>query len=423
MRSVRLGDRSVPAVGAGDVSLSIAASRGVDRRDVERALTVALELGLSLVDIHPGEDDAERLAGEVIRSLRMRDSAIAAVTIPLLAGRDTPIERLPPRYIQARVETALRNSKLDALPLAQVPLRPAWLSSKVWLEIEGTAARLVREGKVLAWGARLDDEDIATAARDDDRGDREIVGELRSSSRDGGPGDREVFDTSGSSSRDDDRGDREVSDALRSLIAVAWFVSLSVPFSLCARAAETLIAAATAPVPIGPEPPPPAPVAQTSSLILSAFEITAPIPTVTPKPPRRTAPLAIFARHPLAGGALAGTLGPGVKLAQRDDRTALDTATLDRIALEVARLAPLVRTVPPAARATEASRAVLERNKKHEHVGAVTLAELALRYVVDRGAIALPRLHRHTLVTDALIAAASDPLPERAIAWILDGET
>ncbi|MGE0400043.1 MAG: hypothetical protein AB7T06_25225, partial [Kofleriaceae bacterium] len=227
MRSVRLGDRSVPAVGSGDVSLSIAASRGVDRRDVERALTVALELGLSLVDIHPGEDDAERLAGEVIRSLRMRDSAIAAVTIPLLAGRDTPIERLPPRYIQARVETALRNSKLDALPLAQLPLRPAWLSSKVWLEIEGTAARLVREGKVLAWGARLDDEDIATAARDDDRGDREIVGELRSSSRDGGPGDREVFDTSGSSSRDDDRGDREVSDALRSLIAVAWFVSLS----------------------------------------------------------------------------------------------------------------------------------------------------------------------------------------------------
>ncbi len=443
MRSVRLGDRSVPAVGSGDVSLSIAASRGVDRRDVERALTVALELGLSLVDIHPGEDDAERLAGEVIRSLRMRDSAIAAVTIPLLAGRDTPIERLPPRYIQARVETALRNSKLDALPLVQLPLRPAWLSSKVWLEIEGTAARLIREGKVLAWGARLDANDLddcehplgasehgerVLGASDGERvlgasdGER-VLGVKERGERVLGVkerGDRALD----ASEREEPKIEDDLADGLRSLLAVSWFVCVSIPFNLCARAAEPLIAAATAPVPLGPEPPPPASVAQTSSLIVSAFEITAPTPTVTAaRPPRRTAPLAVLARQPLAGGALAGALGPGVKLTPRDDRTALDTATLDRIALEVARLAPLVRTVPPAARATEASRAVLERNRKHEHVGAVTLAELALRYVIDRGAIALPRLHRHTLVTDALIAAASDPLPERAIAWILDGET
>lgn len=382
MRTARIGDRTVTAIGCGDLSLAIAAARGVDRRDVERAFTVALELGLSVADIHPGEDDAERLAGEVIRTQRKRDSVVAVTTVPLLAGRDTPLERLPPAYIQTRVETALRNSKLDALPLVQLPLRPSWLASKVWLEIEGTAARLIREGKALAWGARLADDDIGLAASPDSA---------------------------------------SLSDELRALLAVPWLVSLSVPYSLCARDAATLIAAATAPVPLGPEAPPAVSGPAISSLIVSAFDITTPIPArITPTPARRTSPLAIFARHPLAGGALAGTIGPGVKLAQRDDRNALDAPTLDRVALEVARLSPLVRTMPPAARSTEASRALLDRMEKRDHIGAVTLAELALRYVIDRGAIALPRLHRHTLVTDALIAATSDSLPEHAISWIHD---
>ncbi len=392
MRSVRLGERTVTAVGCGDLSLSIAAARGVDRRDVERALTIALELGLTLADIHPGEDDAERLAGVVIRSLRKRDSVIAATTLPLLAGRDTPIERLPPAYIQTRVETALRNTKLDALPLVQLPLRPSWPGSKAWPEIVGTAARLVREGKVLAWGARLDD-DLA----------EHITADTRKRDRDEPP------------------PEPTLSDDLRALIAEPWLVSISVPYSLCSRTAEPLVAEATAPVPLGPEAPPPMPTAPTSSLILSAFEITSPIPAIaTPKPARRSAPLAVFARHPLAGGALAGTIGPGVKLTPRDDRNAIDDATLDRIASEVARLSPLVRTMPPAARSTEGARALLDRMMKRDHAGAVTLAELALRYVIDRGAIALPRLHRHTLVTDALNAGASDPLPEHAISWILD---
>ncbi|MFN0245981.1 MAG: aldo/keto reductase [Kofleriaceae bacterium] len=402
MRTIRLGDRTVSTAGCGDVSLDIAASRGVDRRDTERALTVALELGLSIVDVHPGEDDAERLAGEVIRTLRLRDTVVTSTTVPLRAGRDTPIERLPPAYLVARVEAALRTTKLDALPLVQLPLRPAWLSSKVWLELEGTAARLIREGKVLAWGVRLDA---------DEHPDREA----------GAPSGQGSHESGRASDRDEPPPERrEISAELRALLAIPWFVSLSVPYSLCDRGAEPLIAAATAPVPSGPEAPPVAQAPPSSSLILSAFDITAPIPTLA-APMRRSTPLAVFARHPLAGGALAGTLGPGAKLTQRDDRNVLDAVALDRIALHVARLAPLVRTVPPAARATDASRALLERHRTYEHVGAVTLAELALRYVIDHGAIALPRLHRHTKVTDALIAAASDPLPERAIAWILDG--
>lgn len=443
MRTVRLGERTVTASGCGDLSLAIAASRGVDRRDVERALTVALELGLTLADIHPGEDDAERLAGDVIRALRLRDSVIVATAVPPRSGHDTPIQRLPPAYLQSRVEAALRNTRLDALPLVQLPLHPSWIASKAWPELEGTAARLVREGKVLAWGARLEDieSEPDRASDEPSRGQPAVSGAWVShDSRVRPRGDREarLGDRDAGAAPDGDRdagdawdcGERAVDGELRALLAVPWLVSLSVPYNLCARAAEPLIAAASAPVPLGPEAPPPAPPVSspTSSLIVSAFEITAPLATTTapmtsPKPTRRAAPLAVLARHPLAGGALAGTLGPGHKLAQRDDRNAIDDATLDRIALQVARLAPLARTLPPAARATEASREVHDRVKRREHAGVMTLAELALRYVIDRGAIALPRLHRHTLVADALIAAASEPLPAHANAWILDEES
>src|SRR5262249_59946658 len=67
--------------------------------------------------------------------------------------------------------------------------------------------------------------------------------------------------------------------------------------------------------------------------------------------------LAVLAREPLAGGALAGTLGPGAKLALRDDRRELD---LERIAVGVARLSRLVEREPPAARPTEAAKQIVE---------------------------------------------------------------
>jgi aryl-alcohol dehydrogenase-like predicted oxidoreductase len=117
MWSPSLGARSV---GIGEVGLAIAAARGNDRAGVSRALHVALETGLELVDL-AAEDDAERLAGEVIRDLRLRDKAIAAVRIQALSApraRDAPSDRMPLRYVQARVEAALRNTRLDALPLS-----------------------------------------------------------------------------------------------------------------------------------------------------------------------------------------------------------------------------------------------------------------------------------------------------------------
>ena len=360
MRTRSIGETTVSAVGAGDVSLAIAASRGVDHREVERALTSALAMGLSLVDVHP-EVDAERLAGEVVRSQRARDHAILTTHVERLAGREGPIEQMPPGYLQERVEAALRSTRLDALPLVLLELRPTWTTSRAWPELVGTAARLVREGKVLAYGASLSDEDAALPLEDHGK-----------------------------------------------LLAEHWLVALSVAFNACTRTALPLIEAATAAVTYGPEAPPPAP--GRAPMVVSMFDLIAETKVSPSRPIRRTVPLAILARQPLAGGALAGHLGPGAKLSPRDDRE-LDPEALERIAVRVARLAALVRTTPPAARASKAARETLEATKRPEQMVAFTLAELALRYVVDRGAIALPRLHRNETIPEALLACAGDPLP------------
>lgn len=318
----------VTAVGCGDVSLTIAANRGVDRREVERALHHAIELGLTIVDVHP-EADAERLAGEAIRSQRARDRVVVAVTVPHTPPRpghprrDVLPELLPARYVQEMTEAALRTTRLDALPLAQLPVRAAWRTSTAWPELVGTCARLVREGKVIAWGIQLDDLD---------------------------------------------------EDAL-AVVTEPWLAAVSVVFHLLDRRAEPLLAAAKIPV---------------------------------------------LARQPLAGGCLAGIIGPGVKLAPRDDRNALTPEDLDRAALVAARLAPELRTEPPAARSTEAAKQTRERGRRPEHLEASTMAELALRFVIDRGAIALPRLQRHEHVLPAVIAGSALPLTPALLARILD---
>jgi len=324
----------VTAVGSGDTSLATSAARGVDARDVERALHAALELGVTLVEVRD-EPDTERLVGDTVRALRLRDRVVVATRVPVLAERpgaprrDVLPERLPAGYVQERVEASLRATRLDAIPLVQLPVRGRWRSSPAWPELVGTTARLVREGKVLAWGAIADGVDDETAAP----------------------------------------------------LAEPWLASFAVPLSLCARDAEPLLAAAA------------------------------------------ERQLAVLARQPLAGGALAGELGPGKKLAPRDDRQAIDARTLERIAVETARLAPLVRDVPPAARSCDAAKEVLEAGRRPEQLEATTLGELALRYVIDRGAIALPRLHRADHVTTAVAVAAAPPLSPELVRRIVDEET
>jgi aryl-alcohol dehydrogenase-like predicted oxidoreductase len=318
----------VTSVGSGDLSLAVAANRNVDAREVERALHHAIELGLTLVDVHPGEADAELLAADTLRTKRARDRVLVTTTVPLVPPRpgvprrDLLPELLPAGYLVERVESSLRTTRLDAMPLVQLPLSAAWRSSTAWPELVGTCERLIREGKVLAWAARLDTVDEAALAF--------------------------ATDTS--------------------------FSALSVVFNLCDRSAAALLAASKLPV---------------------------------------------LARQPLAGGALAGTIGPGMKLSPRDDRNELTPADLERAAVASARLAPELREQPPAARSCDAARAVLDRGKRPDHLEAITQAELALRFVIDQGAIALPRLHRHDHVMGAVIACAAPPLTPALLKRIL----
>jgi aryl-alcohol dehydrogenase-like predicted oxidoreductase len=314
MRQRALADTVVTAVGVGDVRLTTADARGVDAREVERALHHALELGITLVEASE-EPEAERLCGDTVRSLRLRDRVVVATRIP--AAPRPP----PGRVLQARIEASLRATRLEALPLAQLPIRIGWSSDPVWPELVGTCARLTREGKVLRWAAALE--------VDADR--EQLDGEL------GEP-----------------------------------FVAVALRLSACDRAGE----------------------------------------------PQLARSLPVLARSPLAGGTLAGELGPGVKLAPRDDRRALDERMLERIAIGCARLAPLVREEPPAVRSCDAARAVREQARRPEEVPAASLAELALRYVIDRGALALPRLHRPGHVATAIAAASAPPLPGDAHARI-----
>jgi aryl-alcohol dehydrogenase-like predicted oxidoreductase len=343
VRTRRIGNQTVTAVGGGDLCLATSAARGIAASDVARALHEAIELGISLIDV-AAETDGERLAGDCVRTLRARDRVVVATRVPLLdrrpgaPNRDGVRERLPAAYLTKRVEDSLRATRLDVLPLAQLALRPAWIASPAWPELVGTCARLVREGKVLAWGALLDEP---------------------------------------------------TDDAAPALLAEPWLVAVSVVYHLWARTAEPLFEAAA----------------------------------------KRE--LAVLARQPLAGGALAGSLGPGSILRPRDDRHALDAAALERIALAIARLAPLVKREPPAARSTPAARRIIDsiqpaapgpsaQPRRPEHLECMDVAELALRFAIDRAGVALPRLHRREHVIAAIAAASAPPLSPALVARIVE---
>jgi aryl-alcohol dehydrogenase-like predicted oxidoreductase len=352
VRTRRLGPATVSAIGCGDLCLATSASRGVPARDLEHAVEEAIGFGITIFDV-AADPDSEKLAGDAVRAQRARDRAVVATRVRLLAerpgppGRDALPERLPAPYVQDRIEASLRATRLDALPLAQLPLRPAWVGSRAWPELVGTCARLVREGKVLAWGALLDDP------------------------ADGGTG-------GGANGGTDNATNDATNQAAAGLVAEPWLAAVSVVYQLCDRRAEAVLAAAA-----GRE-------------------------------------LAVLARHPLAGGALAGTLGPGVRLPPRDDRHGLPAATLERIAVGIARLSALVKHAPPAARSSDAARqtADLALRDRPEHLECADVAELALRFVIDRAGVALPRLHRRDHLLAGVAAAGAPPLSADLLARI-----
>jgi aryl-alcohol dehydrogenase-like predicted oxidoreductase len=115
--------------------------RGLDR-DRQRVLLAALDGGVDLVDVSPQWGDSESLAGEAIRELRLRDRAVLATRAPADL-----------RALQRSVEASLRATRLDVLPLVQLPdWTDAHRDARDHAELLDIADRLVREGKVQWWG-------------------------------------------------------------------------------------------------------------------------------------------------------------------------------------------------------------------------------------------------------------------------------
>ena len=115
--------------------------RGLDR-DRQRVLFAALDGGIDLVDVSPQWGDSESLAGEAIRELRLRDKVVLATRAPADL-----------RNLQRSVEASLRATRLDVLPLVQLPdWTDARRDARDYAELLDLANRLVREGKVLWWG-------------------------------------------------------------------------------------------------------------------------------------------------------------------------------------------------------------------------------------------------------------------------------
>ncbi|HEY1817659.1 MAG TPA: aldo/keto reductase [Kofleriaceae bacterium] len=350
MRTRTVAGRTVAAIGLGDVSFARAAARNHDVGDVVRRVHDALELAIDVIDV-AAEPDTLRAVGDAVRATRARDRAVIATTVRLPDVRDIG-------GLQAGVEADLRASKLDAMPLVQLPLPVSWLAHRAWPELAGACDRLAREGKVLAWGAI-----VASGAGPGTIVDRaDVTNEEPPPPPD--PLDIAGFATTGSGLFVPSTAPPPAAPKpkLEHPLALPMFASLAIDFSLCEREAAPLLAIASH---------------------------------------------AIFARRPLAGGALGGELGPGAVLSRTDDRRALD---LDAIAIAVAKLARFVKRAPPAATSTDAARGIAETAKRPAHVECESVAELALRYAIDRGALVLPRVTSRAHLDDAIAAASASPL-------------
>ena len=386
MRTQQLDGRPIATVGLGDVSLARSAKRGREPAEVVRRVHDALEASLDLIDVAP-EEDSERAVGEAVRALRQRDRAIVATRVPEL-----PKQELPPRYLVERVEASLRATKLDVMPLVQLPLRASWLLLPQWPELVATCARLVREGKVMHWGVRVSEtsadpvppvpkrkvtlEDAsALLAKEAERRPTSSLILMPDEAIAADPALAIAVELTRNAGAPPPRAEGELSHAAMLFLDEPWLATLAVDLSMCRRDALALVAAAA-----GRKP--------------------------------------VLALRPLEGGALAGTIGPGSSLAPHDDRRALTPEQLEAIAVGVAKLASRVKREPLAARASAEARTITDSAQRPPNVMVTTLAELALRYVIDRGAIAIPRIHTRDALSELVSCGNAEPLPAPLIVKI-----
>lgn len=127
--------RSVGLVGFAGAPL-ITPSREREPKDVQRVLATALDMGIDLIEV---PEKGESLAGEVVREQRARDRAIVMIEAPA-------------RAIVRRVESALRATRLEIIPLVMIRGR---LDPAARHDIHSQ----VRAGKVMHWGVAVGDDD------------------------------------------------------------------------------------------------------------------------------------------------------------------------------------------------------------------------------------------------------------------------
>ena len=135
-------------------------------------------------------------------------------------------------------------------------------------------------------------------------------------------------------------------------------------------------------------------------------------------PAAQDAKIAVTAREPLAGGGLAGDLGPGTYLPPGDERLAWPRARWAALPPEHARLAAYVTHTPPVATSTDAGKAIVDTLRRGPDVEQATLAELALRFAIAHPAItvAIPGVRTIPHVLDDLAWADGRALPPRIAA-------
>ncbi len=138
-------------------------------------------------------------------------------------------------------------------------------------------------------------------------------------------------------------------------------------------------------------------------------------------PAAQAAGVALVAREPLAGGALGGDVGPGVRWPPGDERAAWSPARLAAIVPDLARLAAFVTRSPAAAAATDAGRALLDGLRRGEDVTCASVAELAVRAVVGAAGVtaAVVGVRRLEHLREAVACADGGALSPR-IAAALD---
>ena len=252
MHHRNLAGRSVAALGLGDISFARAAARGHDANDVVRRVHDALELAIDVLELAP-EPDVEHAVGDAVRGLRARDRAVVAMFDSRASFPARRSARADPSALRARrvSRRASRATRLDALPLVQLPLRTSWRASSAWAELQGTCERLIREGQGPRVGALIAEPD-AHATEDGEGTTPAQASSFADALRDDPAS--SLFALAPTSAA-------EPAPKLLHPLAEPWLAALAVEFSLCARGSAPVLAAA---------------------------------PTH-----------AIFARRPLAGGALA----------------------------------------------------------------------------------------------------------------------